>query len=460
MDCRRFVTLLLGLFTLAMVRAQQSFSLQEAITYAQEHNADVRIEQLNVQDADGQLLEYKSIGIPKINADVDYAYFIDIPTQILPDFLSPAVYGVLFEEGVIDPKPIPTGGSAPVRFGKDHNLDASLSLETMIFDFAWIQGLKAQALFRDLVQKNVTAKAFEIRSKVTRAYLAVLINKRSLALLDDNIRNLETLYNETRAIYENGFAEQLDVDRLALSLDNLRTDRQNVERLADVTRNLLKFQMGYPITEPIELTDDFDVLAGQVSVASVSLTDPVDYNERPEYVTFELREQLNEINMKVIKSGYLPTLRGRASWSRTLQRDKLFDSNDSPWFPSSMLGVTLNVPIFDGLEKKARLERARISRDKVSIARSEFERAVDLEVRNARIQFHNASETVQARRNSMDLAQRIYDTTQIKYREGVGSSIELTQAEAELYRTQSNYINALYDLIVAKTELDIALGKI
>ncbi|MDX1406960.1 MAG: TolC family protein [Saprospiraceae bacterium] len=459
MHGRLFATLLLAA-GLTGTQAQQSFSLREAIDYGVEHNANVRIEQLNVRDADGQLLEYKSIGIPKLNADVDYAYFLDIPTQILPDFISPAVYGVLFEEGVLDPRQIPQAGSTPVQFGKDHNLDASLSLETMIFDFAWIQGLKAQQLFRDLVLKNVRAKEYEIRSQVTKAYLAVLINERSIALLDDNIRNLETLYRETNAIYQSGFAEQLDVDRLALSLDNLRTDRQNLARFTDVTKNLLKFQMGYPITEPIDLTDEFDLLADQIFVERVSLTDPVNYQDRPEYVTFELREKLNEVNIRVIKSGYLPTLRGRASYSRTLQRNKLFDSDDSPWFPSSMVGVTLSVPIFDGLEKKARMERAQISLNKVTIAKSEFERAVDLEVRNARVQFLNASETVSARRRAMELAQRIYDTTQIKYREGVGSSIELTQAEAELYRTQTTYINALYDLIVAKTDLDIALGKI
>lgn len=457
---RRTLLTFLSLAFAVTSQAQGQFSLQEAVTYALEHNAEVRVEQLNVLDADGQLLEYKSIGIPKVNADVDYAYFLDIPTQILPDFISPAVYGVLFEEGVLDPRQIPEAGSQPVRFGKDHNLDATVRLETMLFDFAWIQGLKAQTMFRSLVTKNVNAKEYEIRSQVTKAYLAVLINDRNASLLDNNINNLDRLYNETKAIYESGFAEQLDVDRLALSLDNLKTERQNIARLTQVTKNLLKFQMGYPVTEPIELTDDFDLLADQVAVEKVELTAPVNYNDRPEYATLELREDLNEINIKAIKSGYLPTLRGRASYSRVLQRDKLFDSNDSPWFPSSVVGVTLSVPIFDGLEKKARIQRAQINRDKVAIAKAEFERAMDLEVRNARVRYLNASETVQARRRSMELAQRIYDTTQIKYREGVGSSIEMTQAESEFYQAQTNYINALYDLVVAKTDLDIALGKI
>ena len=454
------LSILLGLGLLMNGQSQSAFSLNEAVAYALEHSAEMRIEQLNVADADGQLLEYKSIGIPKLTGDVDYSYFLDIPTQILPDFLSPAVYGVLIQEGLVEQQEIPTGASVPVKFGKDHNITAGLNFNTMLFDFAWIQGLKAQRLFRELVVKNLDVKAYEIRSAVTKAYLAVLITEENAELLDNNIANLQRLLNETQAIYESGFAEKLDVDRLALSLDNLRTQRQNATRLTELTQNLLKFQMGYPVDDDIALSDTFDELTGALSVEQIDLDAPVDFADRPEYRTIELTEQLNDINVEVIKSGYLPSLRANAGISRVLQRDDLFDGEENPWFPSSFVGVSLSVPIFDGLEKKAKMQRAQISREKVSIQKSEFERGVQLQVQNGRIAFFNAQETVQARRDAMTLAQQIYDTTQIKYREGVGSSLELTQAESDLYVAQTNYINALYDLIVAKTDLDIALGNI
>jgi outer membrane protein len=441
--------------------AQQSFTLQEAVAYAIEHHADVQVERLNVADADGQLLEYKSIGIPKLSGSVDYTYFIDIPTQLFPDFLTPAVYGILDDIDILpDGTPIPEPGISPIQFGQNHNVDASLNFNTLLFDFSWIQGLKAQRLFRELVQKRVKATAYEVESQVIKAYLNVLVNQRRYELLDDNIRNLSKLLEETTAIYENGFAEKLDVDRLVLSLGNLETTRQNVERLIVLSSNLLKFQMSYPIEQELTLTDGFDIVSDQVKVEQVDLAAPVDFNSRPEYSPLLLAEQLNEINIKAIKAGYLPALSARATHSQVLQRDMLFDSDDSPWFPTTFVGVTLDVPIFDGLERKAKLDRARINLDKAGIRVREFERAVEMQVRNARLQYINARETSRQREEAMELAQSIYDTTQIKYREGVGSSIELTQAEADLYEAQTNYINALYELIVAKADLDIALGNI
>ena len=448
----------LYLFTFA--QDQQSFSLEEAITYGLSNSAVIKLEKLNVKDADGQILEYKSIGIPTISGGVDYQYFLDIPTQILPDFISPAVYGVLFQEGLLPQKAINTEGSAPVKFGKDQSLNASIALNTLLFDYTWIKGLKAQQLYRELVRKQVEQKEFDTRSNITKAYLAVLISNQNAVLLDNNIRNLEEIRRETNIIYENGFAEQLDVDRLDLSLSNLKTEREKIKNLSSITKNLLKFQMGYPIEMPIELKDNFDDLVNFAVAQKVALNDSINYNNRPEYQAINMGLRLQEINQQVIKLGKLPTLSGFASYSQQLQRNGLFNSDEAGWFPSTVVGVSLNVPIFDGFNRKAKLQRAHIETEKTLINKSEFERGMELTVRNARIQYINARETVKSRQNSLDLAEKIFDTSNIKYDAGVGSSLERSQAEADLYTAQNNYINALYDLIVAKTDLDIALGKI
>lgn len=443
------------------LEAQQdrAFSLDEAILYAKENNRDIKLEFLNIADAEGQLLEYKSIGIPKIEGTVGYNYYIDLPTQIFPDVFSPAIYGILFAEEVIPERPIPSGMPSEVQFGTDHNLNAGIELNALLFDFAWLQGLKAQRLYRELIVRNSEQKAYEVRGMVTKAYLAVLIAQRNFELLDNNIRNLERLSTETRAIFEEGFAEKLDVDRLTLSLENLRTEQGNAERLVAITKNLLKFQMGYPIAQPITLTEEFEDLTAELRVQNLENAS-IDFNARPQYQALLLAEELNGLNQKVIKAGYLPTLRGFASYSQQLQRNDLFDGNESPWFPVSIVGLTLNVPIFDGLEKKAKLDRAKISLEKNQLQKTMFENAMTLEVENAKIQLENARQTVNSRERAMNLANEIYQTAQIKYREGVGSSLEMSQAESDYYNAQTQYINALYDLIVAKTELDIALGKI
>jgi outer membrane protein TolC len=449
----------LSLCISGQVVSQQQYTLEEAISYGLENSRSLKIDFLNIADAEGQVLEYKATGIPKLTGYVDYSYFLDIPTQILPDFIGPAVYGVLFQESVLEPKEVPVGRSAEVKFGKDHNINARLEFTTMLFDGAFFQGLRAQRLYKEFTAKQVDVTAYEIKAGITRAYLAVLIADRNRDLLDNNINNLKKILDETRAIYENGFAEKLDVERLELSLSNLLIEQEKTARLIDVSTNYLKFQMGFPLEEGIQLTDDFDALTNSVLTQKVDLFEPIDFQKRPEYKVLELSEELNSVNMKVIKSGYIPTLNGFATYSKVLQRDDLFNSNDSPWFPSTVVGLNLTVPIFDGLDKKARLQRAKVGLEKSYLQKDEFERSMSMEVRNSRIEYQNARQTVDARKSTLDLAQRIYDTTQIKYREGVGSSVELSQAEGDLYEAQNNYINGLYELIVAKTDLEIALGK-
>jgi len=466
---RNFLFFIIVLFGSLSLVAQQDFTLDEAVQYAIQQNNQIKIQQLDIERVDGQIREYKSIGIPKVNAGVDYQYFIEIPTQILPDFISPSVDARLLEYqvntetvGTIDDasKLIPPAeGGFPAQFGTSHVLNGYIGVQSLLFDFSYLVGLKAQNLARDLEVKEIDQTEYQVKANVTKAYLAVLIAKENQGILDRNISNLSNLLRETKAIYESGFAEQLDVDRLSLSLQNLQAERENLTRLIEVNKNLLKFQMNYPLADEIQLTDQFEQFR-DLAVATKLSIDTIDFTKRPEYAVIQLGEQLNEMNIERIKAGYYPNLTGFYNYQQSLQRNNLFDSDQNGWFPTNVVGVSLNVPIFDGWEKKGQLQQARVDLEKTKLKRIEFERGVTLEAQNSYVIYLNAIQTVENRRNSLDLAQRIYDTTQIKYREGVGSSVEVTQAESELYGAQANYINALYDLVVARTDVEIALGNL
>lgn len=430
---------LLMLFGVSL-SAQQSFTLEKAIDYGLQNSSQAKLSQLELADAEGQIMEYKAIGIPKINGTATYRYSPDIPTFIIPDFTDPSK-------------------TVAAQFGTSHNVDAGLELQALLFDGSFFVGLKAQRLYRELVQKQAKLPELDIKSNVQKAFLAVLIAERNEGLLQKNIANLQNTLRETKAIYENGFAEKLDVDRLELSLNNLNVEAGKVQRLIELSYNLLKFQMTYPTNEEIQIEGDLDALLAQINVESAA-AEQLDLSMRPELAVIETGEELAQMNVKRLKAAYLPSLVGFANYNKQLQRNDLFDSDESPWFTVSNIGASLQVPLFDGFDKKAKLQRARIELDKTAIQKRDFERGVALEVQNAKIAFLNANQTVETTKKSLEMAQQIYDITQIKYKEGVGSSIEVTQAERELYAAQSAQMNALYELLVAKTDLDKALGKL
>ncbi len=443
----------------ASLLAQEMFSLDKAVDYAARHSPTLEMNDLDKADAEAQIKERLSVGLPKLNGTAGYTYNIQIPQQPVADFITPALYGVLFQEGLVEPFDLGEPATFPLGFGLNHTVEAGLSLQTLIFDGSYLYSIRAAREYRNYVDKQGEQTKYEIKSNVIKAYLPVLVAEKNKEILDKNIANLENSLKETKVIYENGFVEKLDVDRLELSLENLRTERKKIDQVITVTLNALKYQMGYPVDKEIGVEDDLDVLVAGLIAEKIDIEKEEDLSKRPEIAIIEEGDKLNDLNMKAIKAGYYPSLSGFAAHQQTLYRNKLFDADESDWIPATLIGLNLNVPIFDGFEKKAKLQRALVSQRKNQIQLAEFKRGVQLQVVNAKINFSNTQQTALNAKKTFELSERIYDTTKIKYREGVGSSVEVMQAEREMYTAQSNYINALYSLLVAKTDLEIALGN-
>lgn len=442
------------------LQSQKSFNLKEAIDYAKVNNHNLNIQKLNVQDVEGQLKEYYAIGLPKLSGSVSYNYFLKLPTSIFPNFISPAIYDVLFDENLLPRRDIDAGPGVPVQFGTKNNLTAGLEFSTLLFDGSFFVGLKAQRLYKDLIIKQINQTESEIKYQVTKAYLGALAIQENLIILNKNISNLQKVNSDLNEFYKSGLIEKLDVDRTELSLQNLNTEKEKLQRLANITLNVLKFQINYPFDQELLLSDK---LADLLNTSYVEIMDPsiqLNYNARPEYPVILQGLQLAEINVKRYKTAYLPSLYGFASFQESLQRNKLFDSKDNDWFPTSLVGLNLSVPIFDGFDKKGKIIRAKMLLDKTKLQQKQFESAAQLEFQNAKIQYLNANATIESRKKTIVLAESIYNTAKIKFKEGVGSSLEVSNAERDLYQAQANLLDAQINLIQAKVDLDKSMGKI
>ena len=267
--------------------------------------------------------------------------------------------------------------------------------------------------------------------------------------------NLEKLYTETKALYKEGFIEQLDVDRLQLSIANLKTEKEKLLRQRKSAIDYLKFAISYPVADELIPTDNINSLLEEAT--EDELSGEIDYNSWPQYQVSETGLILNELNVDVYKKGYLPSLSVFGSYQYGFQGDKWDETGF--WVPVGLVGAQINIPIFDGFDKRAKIQRARLALDIARNQKRELERAIEIEVQNARTNYKNASLQVENQKKNLELAERIYNTTMIKYREGVGSSIEISQAEQSLYSTQQNYTQSLFDLLSAKAALDKALGN-
>lgn len=409
-------------------------SMDQLIDYALANSPEMLDAQLKVQDAEAQILQSKSTGLPQVSGTGTYQRYFEVPIVPLP--------------------PEFTGGEPQeVSFVLKNNFTAGVNLDAMIFDAAYFVALKAARAARTYAQLELIDRQRQVRQQVRDVYLPVLLLQSNLAQLDKNLSNLEELFRETQEIYEAGFAEQLDVDRLALSLANLRTERDALDRQYQNALRALKFTINYPAGQELTIADDMEAMLSDDNPEMLTTT--VNYNRRPEINLLDKAIELSDLNVQNFKTRYLPSLRGFAGYQYQYQGN---DFQTGFWAPTGFVGLTLNVPIYDGGFKRSQIDRANITRQQVQVQRSTVQRLIDLEVENAQATYLSAQERLNDRVDNLALAQRIYDTTQVKYREGVGSSLEVNQAEQALYTAQTNRLQAIYEVLQAKIALEEALG--
>ncbi len=233
-----------------------------------------------------------------------------------------------------------------------------------------------------------------------------------------------------------------------MELDNLKRQEEQVV-------NLLKFSMSYPLDQELTVTDNIDLLLA--NEFAVKNDEQVDLSNRPEIAVVDKGIELNDMDIQQYKMGYYPSVAGFASYQYQIQGNNLF--TNSTGFPVAVAGLQLNVPIFDGFEKKSKIQRAKVSKEVALNQKSDLIRAINLEVEMARISYQNAYERVNATKRTLELAEKIQNTTSIKFKEGVGSSFEVIQASQDVYKAQGDYQKAVYDYLKAKADFKMALGK-
>lgn len=420
--------------------AQDAFSLQQAIAYAKQNSYAVRNAQLDIAEANSQVKKYTSIGLPQVNASVGYNYNLVIQKIAIPDFTSP------------------TGGTQLVPMGTNHNVTAGIEFSQLAFDGSYFVGLQAAKGLKVQKDMQLGVAQYDLSYQVTKAYTTVILMDATKETISKNIKNLEAVLRETSEMKKNGFVEQLDVDRVSLSIQNLKAELDALTKQQGVAENYLKFFMGYEVTKSIVLTDNIELL--NQPIENKYLAEPYSIEQRLEHKLLKQGEYLNQLNVKRFKYAYLPSLRLFGNYNLMLMRNDLFDNSESGFNPASMIGLKLNIPIFNGFGTKADIEIAQINMDRFTEQAKQFERSMKLEVENARINYFNSKNRLEQRDASLQLAERIYNVTKTKYKEGVGSSLEVTNAERELYQAQANRLTALHDLVNVKFDLLKALGKL
>ncbi|MBL4707997.1 MAG: TolC family protein [Flavobacteriales bacterium] len=424
-----------------------SFSLEEAQNYAIKNSYLSITADKDVEIADRKVLETIGTGLPQVNLTGNYQRYLQTPLSLIP-------------ADAFSTDPLPAGSPEFIELflGTKQQMGLDLRADQLIFDGSYLVGLQAAKTFLQLSKNDKKKTDIEVKSMVTEAYGNVLVAMRNVEILNGNVKSLEQSAFEVGELYKNGFVEEQDKDQIDLTLANVKNAYEQAVRSVDVLKNQLKFVLGTDIKNVVTLTDDLKSVT-TLSTSTDYLSKEFDASSHIDYQIVSTQEEATSLLLKQQKATVLPSLSAFYNLSSNAYSNEFDFFDKKRFYNGQLVGLNLTVPLFSGFGRMTRIQQAKLNLEKVEVAKKQVEQQLQIQAQNSKSLYTFALSQFNTNENNLELAQRIYNKTKIKYDEGISSSSELTQANNQLLETQGNYIQAALQLIKAKSNLDKALNQ-
>lgn len=431
----------LGVTVKTQAQKINSFSVQQAVDYAKQNSVQVKNAMLDILLQQQTNRDITSIALPQVNGGGSVTDYLVIPTTLVP---------AQFFGGN-------AGEFAPVKFGTKWTAGANVSLSQLIFDGQVFIALKARNGTIDLQKAILGITEETIKANIHKIYYQLVLSKTQIELLDANIERLKKLNHDVTVMFDNGFTEKVDIDKLTVQIANLQTEKLKAQNMIRNGYAGLKLLMGMPVRDSLILTDQ---LTDDQIKEGVLETSQYNYNDRKDYQASVITNKLNGLNVRRYKLTQIPTFALVGSWGVQAQRNKFDFFGKGDWYHTSYVGLQMRVPIFNGLSIRAKIKGAQLQLKKTQNQEEALKNSIDKEVDDAKNNFITAISTMDFQKKNMTLAEKVYNQTKKKYEIGTGSATEINTAQLDLKTAQTNYITALYDAIIAKVDFLRATGKL
>lgn len=442
---KKLTTILLLTLSLASFSQENkhSFTLQQAIDFALENNRQAQNAQRDVEAAKKQKWETTATGLPQIDASIEYNNWLKQQVALIP---------AEFFGG--NP-----GEFSQVTFGTKQTMNASATLSQLLFDGSYLVGLQSAKVYLQ-ISKNAKVKTdLEVRKQVINAYGNVLLAEESVAILERNKAVLQKNLEETSKIYDNGLTEEESVEQLQITLSSIESNLKNTQRLKTLAYQMLNITLGLDIYSETNLLDDLETLTAQnISLDLLEGDDNVE-NTIDYKIAFNDKTS-KELLLKLEKSKALPRLSAFINGAYAGNSDSFtFTKKEQEWLGSSLVGVTMDIPIFSSLGRSAATQRAKINLEKAKTDLTDVEQQLKFQIQSAKSNYQFAIEDYEIKKENLNLAERIEQKNQTKFFEGISTSFDLRQAQTQLYTAQQEFLQAMLDVITQKAELETILNK-
>ncbi len=447
------VILCIGFLSMGLSKAQNneaiSFSLQEAIDYAMDNAYQKISADYDVEAAKKKLWESIAIGLPQVDGSAAYNHSLDLPVSLLPvEILPPDNW----------PPGTQPGDKIPVSFATAFDANYSLAVSQLLFDGSYIVGLQASKVFLKLNEEQREKAEIEIRNTVFQAYYVAMTAKENVATFKKSLEVNKKTLAETKAYFDNGFRELIDVSQIELLVSNGEIRLLEVERSFDVAIALLKFSIGMNLDQELNLTDNMETMLANVAIYNTDQTD-FQLGNHIDYKLAVTNVESMHLFLKNERAQYLPKLNASYSYNRTGFGDE-WNIFGKEWYPSQFVGLSLSVPIFTSGFRHAKVQQEKINYLKAQNDELMVSENLKKDYLNASTNLATAREQYRNSVKNKDLANTIYEVTLTKFKNGIVGSTVLSQNEGQYIDSEVAYVDAVLKLLQAHIEYQKIIGKL
>lgn len=451
---------ILGFFFISLsMQAQEviRFSLEDAIKHSLVYNTTIKNAITDIEIARKKVQETTAIGLPQVNGKLSNTNYLNIATTLMPDFITPQI--INSSEKYFDinrnSEPLPSEyGTFPVSFGTKYNAMAEITVSQLIFNGSYLVGLQAAKAYLDQSKVQSEKSRIDIKESVTSAYYLVLVTKKNKSILDSTLSSLQSMHLELQEIYKQGFIEDTEVDQLELMINDLETNLVYVTNQIKLSKSYLKILLGIDVKTQIDLTDELDNLIDAIQNPELLTSDFI-FSNNIDYRILENQKELSMLSLKNEKANSLPVISAFFTAQTNAMRDSYdFFDGGKPWYPTTLWGIQMDIPIFSSGSRNSKVKQAKLELKKIEELEIQLQNNLNTAEDNTKTNFKNALLIHQNKESASKLANKIYSKTQIKYKEGVSSSMDLLQAYNQYLESEGKYIASIIDLVSAKLALE------
>ena len=434
-----FVLGILMLSSVAFGQSETSFSIAEAENYAIANNEKVKNGQIDILAAEKKIFETTAIGLPQVSAEGQFSQLIDIPVSVVDATL----FNPFAEPGEV----------MEFQMGQEFTTKLDIQVNQLLFDGSYIVGLQFSKFYKKISETSLEKTKNDVQALVREAYYNVLIAERNVNLLDSIATTTKTLWEQSKVYFENGFILQEDLDQFELAYNRIEQSRNNANSQLSIAKNLLKLQMGIDLNATITLTETFDQVMTDIETNNPALK-AFSVENNIDYVMLSQQKRLNEYSLKNEKAGYLPSAYAFFNHSQNAFRNEFDFFEDKPWYPTTVWGVGVKIPITSSGQRIMKVQQAELKIEQDQNNLEQAERALKFQEMQLKAMFINAYEKMHLEEKNVALAHSIYDKAMARKTEGAISALDVTQKQNQLLQAEGNYIAAVMEMLTYKLELD------